>query len=114
MTDRGVPAVLVAHELSDAQAFASRMAVIDQGAVLQIGDPDEIVLRPASARVAELVGYLGFADVPGRPGVVAGIHPDRVIAAVAPERGLVLTGSVAASRPAGPAGKPTFGWLPRS
>ncbi len=101
VTDRGVPAVLVAHELSDAQAFASRMAVIDQGAVLQIGDPDEIVLRPASARVAELVGYLGFAEVPGRPGVVAGIHPDRVIAAVAPERGLVLTGSVAASRPAG-------------
>ena len=101
VTERGVPAVLVAHELADAQAFASRMAVIDRGAVLQLGDPDEIVLRPASARVAELVGYLGFAAVPGRPGLVAGIHPDRVIAAIAPERGLVLTGTVAASRPAG-------------
>jgi ABC-type sulfate/molybdate transport systems ATPase subunit len=101
VTERGVPAVLVAHELTDAQAFASRMAVIDRGAVLQLGEPDEIVLRPASARVAELVGYLGFAEVPDRPGVRAGIHPDRVIAAVAPARGLVLTGSVAASRPAG-------------
>jgi ABC-type sulfate/molybdate transport systems ATPase subunit len=101
VTERGVPAVLVAHELADAQAFASRMAVIDRGEVLQLGDPDEIVLRPASARVAELVGYLGFAAVPGRPDLVAGIHPDRVIAAVAPERGLVLTGSTATSRPAG-------------
>ncbi len=101
VTERGVPAVLVAHELADAQAFASRMAVIDRGAVLQLGDPDEIVLRPVSARVAELVGYLGFTAVPGRPGLVAGIHPDRILAAADPERGLVLTGTVAASRPAG-------------
>ncbi len=101
VTERGVPAVLVAHELADAQAFASRMAVIDRGVVLQLGDPDEIVLRPASIRVAELVGYLGFAEVPGRPGLLAGIHPDRVIVGVAPERGLVLTGTVAAARPAG-------------
>ena len=101
VTERGVPAVLVAHELADAQAFASRMAVIDRGVVLQLGDPDEIVLRPVSARVAELVGYLGFAAVPGRPDLVAGIHPDRILAAADPERGLVLTGTVAASRPAG-------------
>ena len=28
--------------------------------LLQVGAPDEVVLRPASRRVAELVGYLGF------------------------------------------------------
>ncbi len=101
VTERAVPAVLVAHELADAQAFASRMAVLDSGRVLQLGDPDEVVLRPASARVAELVGYLGFAAVPGRPGVFAGIHPDRVVAGGAPGRGLVLAGTIAAIRPAG-------------
>jgi molybdate transport system ATP-binding protein len=117
VTERGVPAVLVAHELADAQAFASRMAVIDRGVLLQTGDPDQVVLRPASTRVAELVGYLGFAAVIGsdvaRPGVVAapgagaesgvvaGIHPDRVVAGVVADHGLVLTGTVAASRPAG-------------
>jgi molybdate transport system ATP-binding protein len=101
VTERNVPAILVAHELADAQAFATKLAVIDHGQVLQAGSPDRVVLRPASVRVAELTGYLGFAAVPGNPGTVAGIHPDRVVADAAPERGLVLTGPVAASRPAG-------------
>jgi molybdate transport system ATP-binding protein len=101
VTERNVPAILVAHELADAQAFATQLAVIDHGQLLQTGPPDAVVLRPASVRVAELTGYLGFAAVPGRPGTVAGIHPDRVVAGAEPERGLVLTGPVAVSRPAG-------------
>jgi ABC-type sulfate/molybdate transport systems ATPase subunit len=111
VTERSVPAVLVAHELADAQAFATRMAVIDRGRVVQTGDPDQIVLRPASTRVAELVGYLGFAPATGsdaagsgagaESGAVAGIHPDRVVAGAVPDNGLVLTGTVAACRPAG-------------
>jgi ABC-type sulfate/molybdate transport systems ATPase subunit len=96
---RNVPAVLVAHELADAQAFADRLAVLDRGELLQVGAPDEVVLRPASRRVAELVGYLGF--VPLGPDRVAGVHPERALAGVHPDRGLVLTGNVAASRPAG-------------
>jgi ABC-type sulfate/molybdate transport systems ATPase subunit len=100
--DRGVPAVLVAHELADAQAFAHQMAVLDQGALLQVGAPDEVVLRPASRRVAELVGYLGFVPA-GQPGVVAGIHPDRVIPASDPGRGLVLRGLLVGCRPFGAA-----------
>jgi len=101
VTERNVPAILVAHELADAQAFATQLAVIDHGQLLQLGKPDEVVLRPASMRVAELVGYLGFAAVPGRSGVLAGIHPDRVAVGSAPGQGLQLTGPVAASRPAG-------------
>jgi molybdate transport system ATP-binding protein len=103
VTERAAPTVLVTHELADAQAFANRLAVIDHGGILQVGEPDQVVLRPASARVAELVGYLGFAPLPGRPGVVAGVHPDRVVAGATPDRGLVLTGTIAASRPAGAA-----------
>ena len=64
---RDVPAVLVAHELADAQAFADRLAVLDRGRLLQVGAPDEVVLRPASRRVAELVGYLGFVPVQRGP-----------------------------------------------
>lgn len=99
VTARGVPSVLVAHELADAQAFADRMAVLDHGNLLQVGTPDEVVLRPASRRVAELVGYLGFVSL--ADGGVAGIHPDRVIAGAQPERGIVLTGLLTGSRPAG-------------
>jgi ABC-type sulfate/molybdate transport systems ATPase subunit len=99
VADRGVPAVLVAHELADAQAFAHQMAVLDRGAVLQAGPPDEVVRRPASRRVAELVGYLGF--VPAGGDLVAGIHPDRVIEGTVPGRGLVITGTLAGCRPSG-------------
>jgi len=109
--DRQVPAILVAHELPDAQAFAGRLAVLDAGAVLQTGTPHEVVLRPASRRVAELVGYLGFvpvngpgaaaADRIGGTGVVAGVHPDRVIAGEHPGRGVVLAGTMTGCRPSG-------------
>jgi ABC-type sulfate/molybdate transport systems ATPase subunit len=103
VTERSVPAVLVAHELAEAQAFADRLAVLDRGSMLQVGRPDEVVLRPATRRVAELVGYLAF--VPAAPGAavgaVAGVHPERVAAGADPERGLVLTGTVIAVRPSG-------------
>jgi len=108
VTDRQIPSVLVAHELADAQAFADRLAVIDQGVLLQDGPPAEVVLRPASRRVAELVGYLGFVPV-RRPGavrpdggdLVAGIHPERVTAGAHPDRGVVLTGIIVGGRPSG-------------
>ncbi|HEY6312150.1 MAG TPA: ABC transporter ATP-binding protein [Streptosporangiaceae bacterium] len=98
VAERSVPAVLVTHELPDAQAFADRLAVLDRGELLQVGAPNEVVLRPASRRVAELIGYLGFVP---RGEVVAGVHPERVLAGAFSDRGLVLTGTVTASRPAG-------------
>jgi molybdate transport system ATP-binding protein len=101
-SEREVPSVLVTHQLSDAQAFADRLLVMDQGAVLQAGAPDEVVLRPASRRVAELVGYLGFVPAAAdAPGTVAGVHPDRVLPGADPSRGLVVTGTVEAARPSG-------------
>jgi len=96
---RDMPAVLVTHELADAQAFAGQLAILDRGQLLQLGAPDEVVLRPASRRVAELVGYLGF--VPVTPVTVAGIHPERTLAGAHPGRGVVLTGAITGCRPAG-------------
>ena len=78
-SERSVPSVLVTHQLSDAQAFADRLLVMDAGEILQAGAPDEVVLRPASRRVAELVGYLGFVPVeaaaPGVRGEPGGARP---------------------------------------
>ena len=122
-SERSVPSVLVTHQLSDAQAFADRLLVMDAGVILQAGAPDEVVLRPASRRVAELVGYLGFvpgdevrpadfdqsgawapagaAGGSGAAGAVAGVHPDRVVAGADSARGLVVTATVTAARPSG-------------
>jgi len=99
VADRAVPAILVAHELDQAQAFAGTLMVLDQGAVLQAGTPDEVVLRPASQRVARLVGYGAFVPVSG--GLTAGVHPERVVRGDHPDRGIVLTGLVADVLPAG-------------
>jgi ABC-type sulfate/molybdate transport systems ATPase subunit len=98
VAERSIPAILVTHELSEAQAFADHLAILDRGDLLQIGATDEVVLRPASRRVAELIGYLGF--VPDGD-TTAGVHPERVIAGAHEDRGLVLTGTVIASRPSG-------------
>jgi ABC-type sulfate/molybdate transport systems ATPase subunit len=125
VAEREVPSVLVAHELADAQAFADRLAIVDEGCLLQDGAPDEVVLRPATRRVAELVGYLGFVPVrpagpagaagpseAGRPAgvdgadggsMVAGVHPERVMIGAHPAGGIVLAGTVLARRPAGAA-----------
>jgi ABC-type sugar transport system ATPase subunit len=103
VAERGVPSILVAHELAEAQAFADRLAVLDRGQMLQIGEPGEVVLAPATRRVAELVGYTSFVSLPGAiaSGPVAAIHPDRVAAGRHPEHGLVLSGPVTSCRPAG-------------
>ncbi len=101
VTERGVPAVLVAHELEQAQAFADRLAVLDQGALLQLGTPDEVVRRPASRRVAELVGYTAFVPLADQGGREAGVHPDRVVSGDHRDQGVVLAGVVTACRPSG-------------
>ena len=101
VAQRRVPSILVAHELAETQAFANRIAVLDQGQILQIGTPSDVVLRPKVRRVAELVGYTGFVPVPGFAKIVAGVHPDRVTSGRYPERGLVLEGTVTGGRPSG-------------
>ena len=105
VAERSVPTILVTHDLADAQAFADRLAVLDSGAVLQVGSPDEVVLRPASRRVAELVGYLSFVPAgpwaPAGRAALAGVHPERVAPGADPASGLVLTGVVTGCRPAG-------------
>jgi ABC-type sulfate/molybdate transport systems ATPase subunit len=101
VAQRQVPAVLVAHELTQAQAFADRLAVLDRGHILASGQPDEVVRRPASRRVAELIGYRGFVPAAGVAGAVAGVHPERVAVGAHPDRGLATSGLVLGVRPAG-------------
>jgi molybdate transport system ATP-binding protein len=51
----GVTTVVVTHDLEDAFLLGQRMAVIDNGRVLQEGPREEVFYRPKSRRVAEFV-----------------------------------------------------------
>ncbi len=99
----GAVAVLVTHDLYEAQAFGETLAVIDRGHVLRIGDPHEVVSDPRSRRAAEVVGYTGRLEVVSERGEALefALHPDRVRPGALPEAGIVFAGKVSAVRAAG-------------
>ena len=49
--------VFVTHDLREAHLLADRIAVLDEGRVLQFAARDEVFRRPASRLVAELTGF---------------------------------------------------------
>jgi ABC-type Fe3+/spermidine/putrescine transport system ATPase subunit len=100
-------AVLVTHELHEAQAFGDRLAIMDAGGVLAVGDPHALVAAPPTRRVAELVGYRSFLrlrDTTGGRQLELAIDPAqlRPCDSVPGDAGIALRGRVASCRPAGP------------
>jgi molybdate transport system ATP-binding protein len=55
-TQLKIPALLVTHDLAEANILADRIAVYQQGHLLQIDTPTEIMRRPADLAVARLTG----------------------------------------------------------
>jgi spermidine/putrescine transport system ATP-binding protein len=66
-TETGITFIFVTHDQEEALTMSDRIAVMDQGAVLQIGAPAEIYDHPASRFVA---GFIGETDLV--EGVAAG------------------------------------------
>lgn len=91
LEDIDAVAVLVAHEPVDALALADQVIVIEQGSVVQRGEPEELVARPGSAYVASLAGLNlleGHGTTEGgRPVVWVG---DAVVQVAEPVEGPVL------------------------
>jgi molybdate transport system ATP-binding protein len=52
--------VVVVHSIDDALALADRLLVLEEGRIVQSGTLPELVARPASRYVADLVGINGF------------------------------------------------------
>jgi len=67
----GVTTVMVTHDQEEALTMADRIVVMNAGAIEQVGTPQQIYSRPATAFVADFVGSMNFLA-----GVL--IAPDRV------------------------------------
>ena len=58
----GVTVVMVTHDQEEAMTMASRIAVMDQGWVLQVGTPKEIYECPNNRFVADFIGNINLFD----------------------------------------------------
>lgn len=54
--------VFVTHDQGEAMSMSDRIAVMNQGEVVQIGTPEEIYERPANRFVASFVGHANLLD----------------------------------------------------
>ncbi len=57
-----VTTIMVTHDQEEALTMADRIVVMNHGAVEQVGTPQEIYRRPATAFVADFVGSMNFLD----------------------------------------------------
>ncbi|MBV9756509.1 MAG: ABC transporter ATP-binding protein, partial [Alphaproteobacteria bacterium] len=58
--ETGKTIVFVTHDMQEALALASRIAVMDRGRMVQIGTPAELLRTPANAFVRSFVGQADF------------------------------------------------------
>ena len=68
--DLGLSVLMVTHDLTEAYNVGDRLAIIDDGCILQEGPRHEVFDRPTTRRTAELLGVNNI--IPGR--VVVGDH----------------------------------------
>jgi len=73
----GMTTVYVTHDQSEAFALSDRIAVLLDGEILQTGEPSELYRKPASHRLAELVGEMNWL-----PGTVREIRNTHMIVEV--------------------------------
>ena len=62
----GVTMIYVTHDQIEAMTMADRLAVMDQGNILQLGAPNEVYERPTSITVAQFIGSPAINLLPPR------------------------------------------------
>lgn len=63
----GTTFVIVTHDQEEAMTVASRVAVMDEGKIIQVATPDAIYEEPASVYVADFIGDVNLIEGKARP-----------------------------------------------
>ncbi|MGH6855221.1 MAG: ABC transporter ATP-binding protein [Aestuariivirga sp.] len=58
----GITFIIVTHDQDEALSMASRIAVMDKGAVQQIATPSELYERPSNRFIADFIGKVNLID----------------------------------------------------
>ncbi len=60
--EAGLTAIYVTHDQKEALSIADRLAILDQGRLLQIGSPQEVYSRPKTRFIAQFIGETTFVE----------------------------------------------------
>jgi len=95
----GITFVFVTHDQGEALSMADRVAVFDQGKVMQVGTPEDVYRRPKSRFVADFVGSSNILPPEFVQSVLgesrwASLRPEAIHVVAAGEGASRLTGTV--------------------
>jgi putative spermidine/putrescine transport system ATP-binding protein len=71
----GITFIYVTHDQEEALTMSDRLAVFDNGQIVQVGAPAEVYERPASAFVA---GFVGVSNMLERDGRRFTVRPEKI------------------------------------
>ncbi len=94
----GVTTIYVTHDQIEAVGLGDRVAVMQAGALRQIGSPQELYYEPANTFVASFIGTPPMNLLP-RDGVIVGFRPEHALPrAAAPDLADVATFAIRVTR----------------
>lgn len=74
LRELGLPSILVSHDVADVLGLADRIAVMEQGRIVQAGTASELLEAPASGFVAAFTGVNYFAGTAVRHGHLTAVR----------------------------------------
>ncbi len=82
-TNLGITFVFVTHDQSEALSMANRVAIFNEGKIVQVGTPSDVYERPTSRFVADFVGSSNvlppeFAGAHGGTATWTSLRPERI------------------------------------
>ncbi len=89
--DLGVTALYVTHDQSEAMSMSDRIAVMNEGRILQEGTPEALYFQPADRFVA---GFVGRSNTISDNGELRAVRPERVRFSPSSQHDLRFEGNV--------------------